>query len=109
MNKLALFGGNPIRPENVTLDQPWPDTITEDLDAVNRVLGSQKFIGIHNEEVEDLEQDYANYVGTKYAVALGSGTAALHACVSAVGVEPGDEVIVPALTFLALAVMGVMT
>jgi dTDP-4-amino-4,6-dideoxygalactose transaminase len=103
MNKLALFGGKPVRSEDVALDESWPDTRKEDLDAVNRVFESQKFIGIHNEEVERLEQDYADYVGTKYAVALGSGTAALHAAVSAVGIGPGDEVIVPALTFLASA------
>ena len=103
MNKLALFGGNPVRPEDQSLDEIWPDTRKEDLDAVNRVFESQQYLGIHSKVIEDFEQDYADYVGTKYAVALGSGTAALHAAVSAVGVQPGDEVIVPALTFLASA------
>jgi perosamine synthetase len=53
--------------------------------------------------VERFERAFARYVGTAEAVAVSSGTAALHAAMFALGVGPGDEVIVPAMTFAATA------
>jgi len=52
---------------------------------------------------QDFEREFAREVGARHAVALGNGTAALHLALLACGVEPGDEVIVPALTFVATA------
>ncbi|MDE7433263.1 MAG: UDP-4-amino-4,6-dideoxy-N-acetyl-beta-L-altrosamine transaminase [Lachnospiraceae bacterium] len=49
------------------------------------------------------EQEFASYVGAKYAVAVSSGTAALHACCFALGIKQGDEVITTPLTFAASA------
>ncbi|MBA7486081.1 UDP-4-amino-4-deoxy-L-arabinose--oxoglutarate aminotransferase [subsurface metagenome] len=54
-------------------------------------------------EKEALEKEWADYVETKYCLVVNSGTAAIHACVAGVGVEAGDEVIVPAFTFWARA------
>lgn len=53
--------------------------------------------------IERFERAVAAHVGAKYGVALSSGTAALHAAMAAAGVGPGDEVIVPAMTFAATA------
>jgi perosamine synthetase len=53
--------------------------------------------------VDRFERDLAAYTGVKRAVAVVNGTAALHACLALAGVEPGDEVVVPALTFVATA------
>ena len=53
--------------------------------------------------VDQFEQAFAVYVGARHAVAVSSGTAALHLCMLAAGIGPGDEVIVPALTFAASA------
>jgi len=103
MGKLALFGGTPVFSGDRPLEDPWPVTRPEDVAAVQRVFESGQFVGIHHPEVEALEQEYAAFVGTKHALALGSGTASLHAAVAAAGCQPGDEVIVPALTFLASA------
>ena len=103
MANLSLFGGIRIVPLDQPLEQPWPETLPEDLAAVADVFDSGKFVGLHNDEVEALEKEYAEYVGSSYALALGTGTASLHACVAAAGCQPGDEVIVPALTFLASA------
>jgi dTDP-4-amino-4,6-dideoxygalactose transaminase len=49
------------------------------------------------------EEEFAAYVGAKYAIAVANGTAALHLACLAIGLQPGDEVIVPALTFVATA------
>ena len=54
-------------------------------------------------KVEDFERTFADFVSAKYAVAVSSGTAALHAAMFALGIGPGDEVIVPAMTFAATA------
>ena len=54
-------------------------------------------------KVRQFEQAFAKRVGAREAVAVSSGTAALHAAMQAVGIGPGDEVIVPALTFVASA------
>lgn len=53
--------------------------------------------------VERFEREVASYVGAGHAVAVVNGTAALHAALLAVGVRPGDEVLVPALSFVAPA------
>jgi perosamine synthetase len=53
--------------------------------------------------VERFEQELAKYVGVPYAVAVVNGTAALHLALTVAGVAPGDEVLVPALTFIATA------
>jgi dTDP-4-amino-4,6-dideoxygalactose transaminase len=50
---------------------------------------------------QELEEKFAGYVGTNHAVAVSNGTAALHLAAAAAGLGPGDEVIVPSLTFVA--------
>jgi len=67
----------------------------------NRVLASSGFI--LGEEVERFEADFAAYCGTRYCVGVASGTAALTIMLQAAGIAPGDEVIVPAHTFVATA------
>lgn len=53
--------------------------------------------------VDRFEQELADYTGVKRAVAVVNGTAALHVCLKLVGVEQGDEVLIPTLTFIATA------
>ena len=67
--------------------------------AVDRVIKRQWLT--MGETVERLETDFAAFTGAKHAVALSSGTAALHLAVIAAGIKPGDEVIVPSLSFVA--------
>ncbi|MGH2851293.1 MAG: DegT/DnrJ/EryC1/StrS family aminotransferase, partial [Solirubrobacteraceae bacterium] len=74
---------------------------SEILDAFDRVLGSSAFI--LGEEVERFEQEFAEYCGARHCVGVNSGTAALGIALSAAGIGPGDEVIVPAHTFIATA------
>ena len=54
-------------------------------------------------KVKSFEEDFARYVGCKHAIAVNSGTAALHLALDAIGIREGDEVIVPAMTFAATA------
>ena len=65
-----------------------------------------RFLG--GPKVRALEEAFAEYFGVKYAVTFNSATSALHAMVSAVGVGPGDEVIVPPTTMSATATAVVM-
>jgi perosamine synthetase len=73
----------------------------EDIEAVVKVLRSDWLTT--GPKVDEFEQAFAGYVGADEAVAVSSGTAALHAAIYALGIEPGDEVIVPAMTFSATA------
>lgn len=75
------------------------DISKADLRAVARVLGSDWLT--QGPAVERFERALAKYAGTRFAVALSSGTAALHAAYFAAGVTTGDDVIVPALTYAA--------
>src|SRR4051812_22699079 len=54
-------------------------------------------------KVKQFEEAFAQYVGSRYAIAVGSCTAALHLALAAHDIGPGDEVIVPTLTFCATA------
>ncbi|MDD1676655.1 MAG: DegT/DnrJ/EryC1/StrS family aminotransferase [Methanomicrobiales archaeon] len=73
----------------------------EEITAVSSVLRSGMLA--QGKKVEELEHRFAAYCGTDHAVAVNSGTAALHAALLAMGVGPGDEVIVPSFTFFATA------
>lgn len=100
--RLAVHGGAPAVPPG-TIEERWPLVEEEDVAAVTATLRSGRLSWINNEAVPALERAWAGYVGVRHCLALNSGTAALHAAVAAAGVEPGDEVLVPALTFLASA------
>ena len=73
----------------------------EDIQAVVEVLQSDWLTT--GPKVDEFEQAFARFVGVKEAVAVSSGTAALHAAMYALEIGPGDEVIVPAMTFAATA------
>jgi perosamine synthetase len=73
----------------------------EDIKAVVEVLRSDWLTT--GPKVNEFEKVFADYVGAKEAVAVNSGTAALHAAVYALEIGPDDEVIVPAMTFAATA------
>ncbi|HTO55171.1 MAG TPA: DegT/DnrJ/EryC1/StrS family aminotransferase [Myxococcota bacterium] len=78
-------------------DRLWPELEK----AVHDVLRSGRFILGPN--VEAFEREAASFLGTRYAVGVGSGTDALVLALRALGVGPGDEVIVPSFTFFATA------
>ncbi len=108
-SKLAIHGGDKVR------SRPFPAYRTigdEEKAAVNRVLDSgvlSRFLGAWHEdfyggpEVRAFEEEWAKYFGVKHAIAVNSATSALYAAIGAVGVEPGDEVIVSPFTMSASA------
>jgi dTDP-4-amino-4,6-dideoxygalactose transaminase len=101
-SRLAIHGGRPtVAPGEI--NEQWPLVSEDDIAAVTNTLRSGKLTWVNNEKVPALERAWADYVGSRYCIAFNSGTSALHAAVAAAGVEPGDEVIVPALTFMASA------
>jgi dTDP-4-amino-4,6-dideoxygalactose transaminase len=75
--------------------------------AVKRVLKSGQLV--QGPEVEAFEREVATYIGVPHAVAVNSGTSALHLGMLAAGVGPGDEVIVPSFSFAATANAVVLT
>jgi perosamine synthetase len=99
--QLAVCGGSGV--VDVSLHRGWPEIREEDRRAVLGVLDRGVLSGPTAPEVAGLERDFADYLGVEYCLALNSGTAALHCCCAAAGLGPGDEVIVPALTFIASA------
>lgn len=99
---LAIHGGSPVVPAGA-IEERWPLVTDDDVESVVTTLRSGKLSWINNTAVPALERAWADYIGSRYCIAINSGTAALHVAVAAAGVEPGDEVLVPALTFLATA------
>jgi|TARA_B110000908_G_C10257059_1_gene456327 UDP-4-amino-4,6-dideoxy-N-acetyl-beta-L-altrosamine transaminase len=97
MAKLAIDGGFPVR----TTMLPYARQCIDDDDrrAVEAVLKSDWLTT--GPKVKEFEAATANYTGAVEGVAVNTGTAALHAAVWAAGIGPGDEVIVPATSFVA--------
>jgi len=73
----------------------------EEISAVTSVLESGMLAS--GDRVVEFEKKFADFCGSNHAVAINNGTAALHAALLAAGIGPGDEVIVPAFTFVATA------
>ena len=73
----------------------------EDIEAVVEALQSDYLT--QGPKINAFEVAFANYIGAKYAVALSNGTAALHLCTLALGVQPGHKVITTPITFAASA------
>lgn len=96
---LAIDGG---RPALETL-LPYARQVVDDEDVAAVVASLRSGWLTGGPEVEGLERELAARVGTRHAVAVTSGTAALHAAARAAGIGPGDEVVVPTLTFTASA------
>ena len=100
MAKLAIHGGSKINPAGYTV---WPYVTEKDREYINNVLDSGTLWGAYAPQVKALQNEWKDYVGTKYCIASNSGTTALHMAVAAAGIGPGDEVITTAYTFVASA------
>ncbi|MHB8949250.1 MAG: DegT/DnrJ/EryC1/StrS family aminotransferase [Rhodoferax sp.] len=84
-----------------TLFSHWPSFTDEEANVVQQVLLSNKVNYWTGTECRDFEKEFAAWVGTRHAVALSNGTLALDVALKALGVGPGDEVVVTPRTFIA--------
>lgn len=96
---LALNGGRPVRASMLRYATQSVDEA--DRCAVDKVLHSDWLTTGPN--VAAFEKALCDFTGARHAVAVNTGTAALHAAAWAAGIRPGDEVIVPAISFVASA------
>ncbi|MFX0068425.1 MAG: DegT/DnrJ/EryC1/StrS family aminotransferase [Promethearchaeota archaeon] len=78
-----------------------PTTGKEEMKAIQEVLESDHLIGPKGKMKSEFEKRFTEFIGVRYGIALNSGTAALHTAFYALGIGPGDEVIVPAFSFVA--------
>jgi dTDP-4-amino-4,6-dideoxygalactose transaminase len=99
MSKLAINGGVPVRS---TPWPRWPQWDEREKERVLAVLESGEWGGF-NEVVHEFEQTFAKRHQAKHCIAVANGTLSLEAGLRALGVGPGDEVIVPPYTFIATA------
>lgn len=99
MDKLAIYGGTPVRKTPIYYGHQCIDD--DDINSVSDVLKSNYLTC--GPAIIKLEQKLCEITGAKYAVAVSSGTAALHAACYAADIKKGDEVITTSLTFAASA------
>jgi dTDP-4-amino-4,6-dideoxygalactose transaminase len=104
-SKLAINAGLPVRKQPFA---PWPQFSADEISAACAVLRSGKVNYWTGEEGVQFEKEFAAYTGCRYAVAVSNGTVALELSLRAMGIGPGDEVVVPSRTFIASASAAVM-
>ena len=95
---LAINGGSKAVTNQM---QGWPCLDENSIKAVEEVLRSGKVNYWTGPKGMEFEKKFAEWQGSKFAVNVSSGTAALHVALTALGIGPGDEVIVPSYTFIA--------
>ena len=99
MSDLALFGGSPIR----TIPFPeWPRTNEAIREKLISTLENEQW-GVGSKTIDEFNISFAEYHDAKHCISVHSGTSALWVALKAAGVQAGDEVILPAYTFIATA------
>jgi 8-amino-3,8-dideoxy-alpha-D-manno-octulosonate transaminase len=105
---LETAAESPVRTQPLPLEFPGVHHMgQEEIDAAVRVLTARslfRYYGVElQHEVEAFETEFASFLGIKHALAVGSGTGALGVALSALGVGPGQQVIVPAYLWVSVA------
>ena len=95
---LAVLGGKPVRTNSFP---GWPVLKANDREAWQKVLGEGHWCRLDGNHANSFEKAYAQLTGTKHCVLTANGTSALFTSLNALGVGPGDEVILPPYTFVA--------
>lgn len=98
--RLAVDGGEPLRRRPFA---PWPVLPERAVDAAAEVLRSGRLTYWAGPHGRELEAEYAHGLGRAHGIAVANGTLALELGLRAFGIGPGDEVVVPARTFIATA------
>jgi len=101
-NELAIFGG--LRAVRTEYKEGWRQVRRSDLKPILAAARDDINTEAKGEgPIAEFERQFAQLTGSKYALAMNSGTASLHSAYFALGVKPGTEVIVPGYTFFATA------
>src|ERR1051325_715406 len=100
MSELAIFGGSKAKRKAFPV---WPQYDDNERRALLQVLESRIWWRTPGTRTLEFEQAFANFHGARYGIAVTNGTAALEVTLAALGIGPGDEVIVPDFTFVATA------
>jgi len=100
MSELALLGGKKAKSKAFP---HWPQYDDQERQALTEVLESRVWWRTPGTKTLEFEQAFAAYHGTRHGIAVTNGTAALEVTMAALGIGPGDEVIVPNFTFIATA------
>lgn len=103
--QLAVDGGRPIRKQPFA---PWPHFTRDEIETVTAVLESGEVNYWTGEQGRLFEKEYAESIGCKYAIAVANGTVGLELALLAIGIGPGDEVVVTSRSFVASASCVVM-
>ena len=114
MEKLAILGGPKLRknpfPKHPIIGEEEKKQVMEVLETgnISTFIASpgERFLG--GKKIREFEEKFSNKIGAKFGIAFNSATSALHAAVVAVGVNPGEEVIVPPYTFTSTATSSLM-
>jgi len=114
LNKLAIHNGPKVRtkpfPKHPIIGEEEKNEIMQVLNSgnISTFIASpgENFLG--GKKIKEFEEKFSNKIGTKYGVAFNSATSALHAAIVAVGVNAGEEVIVPPYTFTSTATSSLM-
>jgi dTDP-4-amino-4,6-dideoxygalactose transaminase len=96
--KPALLGGRKAHPEGFT---GWPIYNSREEQALINTLRTGNWGRLNGNKSVTFESEYAKMLGVKHTLGLSSGTSALYTMLGAIGVGPGDEVIIPPYTFIA--------
>ncbi len=99
--KLAIHGGTAAVPDGMV--ETWPPLTQADRDAVLSVFDSNQLHTRNAPKASALEQRWAEYCGAEHCIVTNGGTQSLHIALAGVGVEPGDEVILPAFSYWSSA------
>jgi len=99
MSDLALFGGSPIRTKPFP---EWPKSNKAIQEKLLDTLENEQW-GVGSNTIDEFNASFASYHQAKHCIAIHSGTSALWVALKAAGVQAGDEVILPAYTFIATA------
>ncbi|MFA6292041.1 MAG: DegT/DnrJ/EryC1/StrS family aminotransferase [Victivallales bacterium] len=101
MSKLALLGGKPVSETRIA-GIPWPPTSEKTGDKLKELYLSRNW-SFNSPSEQEFEKAYAGYHGAKHGIFMVNGTVTLECGLLALGVGKGDEVIIPALTWIATA------
>lgn len=106
MSKLAIFGGTPVRTEPFA---PWPEYDDTERQALLKVLESRSWGGFPfpSPLAAEFGRRFAEYHGARFGIVCANGSVSLETALRAGGIKAGDEVIVPAYTWIATAACAV--